>query len=39
MAGALSSFEEPKRYEYFWNQGVKLHNIGGAILFLAWSPH
>ncbi len=30
MAGALSSFEEPLRYGYFWNQGVKLHHIGGC---------
>ncbi len=28
MAGALCSFEEPLRYGYFWNQGVKLHHIG-----------
>ena len=30
MAGALSSFEEPLRYWYFLNQGVKLHHIGGC---------
>ena len=30
ITGALSSFEEPLRYGYFWNQGVKLHHIGGC---------
>ncbi len=30
MAGTLSSFEEPLRHGYFWNQGVKLHHIGGC---------
>ncbi len=30
MAGGLSSLEEGLRYGYFWNQGIKLHHIGGC---------
>ena len=30
MAGALISLEVHQRYGYFWNQGIKLHHIGGC---------
>ena len=39
MAGALSSFQEPLIYGYFWDEGIKLHHIEGAILILPWLPH